>query len=63
MVNHLRLEDRLERASNFASWKIRVMIALYEMELEELIEKNKSLPENDPNKTTWKRCNNKPWRP
>ena len=59
MVNHLRLEDRLEGASNFSSWKIRVMIILREMELEEYIETNISMPENEPKKVTWKRHNNK----
>ena len=52
MVNHVRLEDRLEGASNFASWKMQVMIILREMELEGYIEENKSMPENDPDKTT-----------
>ena len=52
MVKHLRLEDRLEGASDFASWKIRVMIILREMELEGYIEEDKSMPENDPDKTT-----------
>lgn len=59
MVNHVRLEDRLEGASNFASWKIRVMIILREMELEGYIEEDKSMPDNDQDKTTWKRHNNK----
>ena len=59
MVNHVRLEDRLEGASNFSSWKIRVMIILREMELEEYIETNISMPENEPEKVTWKRHNNK----
>ena len=59
MVSHVRLKDRLEGASNFSSWKIRVMIVLREMELEEYVQSNKPIPENDPHKTTWKRHNNK----
>lgn len=59
MLNHVRLEDRLEGASNFSSWKIQVMIILREMESEEYIETNISMPENDPEKVTWKRHNNK----
>ena len=59
MVNNVRLEDRLEGASNFSSWKIRVMIVLREMELEEYIESKKSIPKNDLDKMTWKRHNNK----
>ena len=35
------------------------MIVLRELELEELIEENKSMLENDPDKTTWKRSNDK----
>ena len=59
MVNHVRQEDRLEGASKFSSWKIRVMIILRDMKLEEYIETNISMPENDPKKVTWKRHNNK----
>lgn len=59
MVNHVRLEDRLEGASNFSSWKTRVMIFLREMELEDYVESNKTILKNDPDKTTWKRHNNK----
>ena len=59
MVNHVRLEDRLEGASNFSSWKIRVMIILREMELEKYIEINIMMPENELEKVTWKRHNNK----
>ena len=59
MGNHVRLEDRLEGASNFSSWKIRVMIILREMELEEYIEINISMLENELEKVKWKRHNNK----
>lgn len=59
MLNHVRLEDRLEGASNFSSWKICVMIILREMELEEYVESNNTIPDNDLDKTTWKRHNNK----
>ena len=47
MVNHVRLEDRLDGASNFSSWKIRVLIILREMELENYIETNTPMPENE----------------
>ena len=59
MVNHVRLEDRLEGASNFSSRKIRVLIILREVKLEEYIESNITMPENEPKKVTWKRHNNK----
>ena len=35
------------------------MIVLKEMELENYVESNKAIPENDPEKSTWKRHNNK----
>ena len=59
MVNHVRLEDRLDGASNFSSWKIRVLIIPREMELENYIETNTPMPENESKKATWKRHNNK----
>ena len=59
MVNHVRIEDRLDRASNFASWKTRLLIILREMELENYIETNLPMPENESEKATWKRHNNK----
>lgn len=52
MVNHVRLEDRLEGASNFSSWKIRVLIILREMELEQYIKSNIPMPENELDKVT-----------
>lgn len=59
MVNHVRIEDRLEWASNFSSWKIKLLIVLREMELEKYIESNLPMPENESKKVTWKRHNNK----
>jgi len=35
----LRVEDRLDGASNFLSWKARVILALKEYDLWELVEK------------------------
>ena len=57
MVNHVRIEDRLEGASNFSSWKIRLLIVLREMELEKYIESNLPMPKNESEKVTWKRHN------
>ena len=62
MVNHIRIEDRLDGASNFSSWKIRLLIILREMELKNYIETNLPMPENESEKTTWKRHNNKPMK-
>ena len=59
MVNHVRIEDRLDGASNFSSWKIKLLIVLREMELEKYIESNVPLPESESEKITWKRHNNK----
>ena len=59
MTNHVRLEDRLEEATNFSLRKTRVMIILREMELEEYVETNKVIPNNVQEKTTRKRHNNK----
>ena len=59
MTNHRRLEDRLEGATHFSSWKTHVMIILREMELEDYVESIKIMPDNDLEKTTWKRHINK----
>ncbi|XP_059067522.1 uncharacterized mitochondrial protein AtMg00810-like [Cryptomeria japonica] len=39
MVNGVRFEDCLEGASNFVSWKFRIMIALRDNELDEFVKK------------------------
>ena len=59
MVNHVRIEDRLDEASNFSSWETRLLIILREMELENHIETNLPMPANESEKATWKRHNNK----
>lgn len=47
MVNGLKVEDRLEGASNFTSWKFRVLIALEENDLLQFVEeKDLSEPED-----------------
>ena len=51
MVNHVRIEDRLEGASNFSSWKIILLIILKEMKLEKYIESNLPMPENESEKS------------
>lgn len=53
------MEDRLEGASNFLSWKIRITTLLQELELESFIEEEKEMPTDEAKKTTWKRRNNK----
>ena len=53
MVNHVRIEDRLDGASKFSSWKTWLLIILREMEIENYIESNLPMPENKYEKTTW----------
>ena len=48
MVNNIRVEDRLEGATNFVSWKIQIIAILQELELESFIEENKELPKDEP---------------
>ena len=59
MANNVRVEDRLEGASNFFSWKTRIITILEELELEEYIEKEIPIPQDETEKLTWKRRNNK----
>ena len=59
MANNVRVEDRLEGASNFFSWKTRIITILEELELEEYIEKEIPIPQDETKKLTWKRRNNK----
>lgn len=59
MSINLRVEDRLEGAANFFSWKIRIVTILEEVELESFIESDISMPEDEAENATWKRRNNK----
>ena len=59
MVNGVKLEDRLDGASNFVSLRIWIMVVLRELELEVYVEENKAMPEDGPNKTIWKWHNDK----
>ncbi len=57
MVNGIRVKDRLEGASNFVSWKIRIITILQELELDSYIDRDIKMPEYEPDKTSWKRRN------
>ena len=59
MSNNVRVEDRLEGASNFFSWKTRIITIPEELELENYIEKDIPIPQDETEKLTWKRRNNK----
>ncbi|XP_057824683.2 uncharacterized protein LOC131036730 [Cryptomeria japonica] len=56
MVNGLKVEDRLEGASNFTSWKFRVLIALEENDLLQFVEeKDLSEPKDQAEKLQFKK--------
>lgn len=55
MPNGIEVEDRMEGARNFSSWKIRIIALLEELELESFIEQDLKMPE----RTTWNRRNRK----
>ncbi|XP_057850234.1 uncharacterized protein LOC131060833 [Cryptomeria japonica] len=56
MVNSLKVEDRLEGASNFTLWKFRVLIALEENDLLQFVEeKDLSEPEDQAKKLQFKK--------
>jgi hypothetical protein len=38
MVSTLRVEDRLERATNFRAWKARILLLLVENDLKDYVE-------------------------
>ena len=52
MANNVRVADRLEGASNFFSWKTRIIMILEELELEEYIEKEIPIPQDETKKLT-----------
>jgi hypothetical protein len=47
MVGTVRVEDRLEGATNFQAWKARILLLLEEYDIKEYIEKV-ILDPNDP---------------
>src|SRR5271156_6305871 len=59
MTNIIKVEDRLEGATKFFSWRIRILTLLQELELDSYVEEDIKLPEDEPDKSTWKRRNNK----
>lgn len=50
MASGIKVEDRLEGASNFFSWKIQILTLLEELELDSYVEENKNMPEEEPEK-------------
>ena len=47
MSNNVRVEDTLEGASNFFSWKTRIITILEELELETYIEEDSLVTQNE----------------
>ena len=45
MSNNVRVEDRLEGASNFFSWKTRITTILEELKIETYIEEDIPIPQ------------------
>ncbi|XP_057818742.2 uncharacterized protein LOC131031603 [Cryptomeria japonica] len=59
MVNGLKVEDRLDGASNFTSWKFRVLIALEKNDNFEFVEKEVPEPDDETEKTQWRKNDTK----
>ena len=55
MVRGLPVEDRLDGASNYGSWKTRVLIALEEYDVVDFAVKDVPRPEEEERQVAWKR--------
>jgi hypothetical protein len=55
MVTSLKLEDRLDGATNFRSWKARILFVLDENEIQKYVKEKISEPESDEEKAKHKR--------
>lgn len=47
MANGVRFKDRLKGASNFVSWKFKIVPTLREHELEAFVENEMAMPKDD----------------
>ena len=47
MSHHTKLDEKLERADNFRSWKCRISLVLEENELDSYINEEVLVPEED----------------
>jgi len=47
MVNNLRFEDRLEGASNFRSWRTRILFFLEENDIQNPVRLEIAVPEEE----------------
>ena len=55
MVSSIRVEDRLGGATNFKSWKTRILFILDENEIQNYIKQNVSYPKSDKDKSMHKK--------
>ena len=55
MVNSLRLEDKLEGANNFRSWRTRILFVLEENEIQNHVKTEITEPEGEEKKTKYRK--------
>ena len=55
MVFSLRVEDKLDGASNFRSWKTRILFVLEKNEIQNYVNKDVSEPKDDEEKANHKK--------
>ena len=55
MVSSLKVEDRLDGASNFRSWKTRILFVLEENVIHEYVKKDILEPKDDGEKAKYKK--------
>ena len=54
MLNHTKLEDKLEGAHNFQSWKYRISLILEDNDLDKYVTEEVPEPDGDDAKATYK---------
>lgn len=59
MASGVKFEDHLEGASNFVSWKFRIMLTMRENELDSFMKGNIPEPDDDVEKIQWNKNNGK----
>ena len=55
MVRGLPVEDRLDGALNYGSWKPRVLLALEEYDVKDFVVKEVPMPEEEERQASWRR--------
>ena len=58
-MNSMKVEDRLDGASNFNSWKSRVLIILEENDLLKFVNEKVPEPKEEEEKSQWQRSDAK----